>query len=69
MRRIATLGAGFVLLAAALFTSQRIDFQLQVRENAAVARSLDDVFWTVIPFGTGGRRGRMRAAGEPSPSF
>ena len=46
MRRIATLAAGFALLAAALFTSQRIDFQLQVRENAAVARSLDDVFWT-----------------------
>ncbi len=52
MRRIATLGAGFVLLAAALFATQRIDFQLQVRENAAVARSLDNVFWTEGEQGT-----------------
>ena len=27
-------------------------------------RVLDDVFWTVIPFGTGGRRGRMYAFGS-----
>lgn len=27
-------------------------------------RKLDDVFWTVIPFGTGGRRGRMYAFGS-----
>jgi serine protease Do len=46
MRRIATLGLGFALLAAVFFTSQRIDVRLQVRENAAVARSLDRVFWT-----------------------
>ena len=26
-------------------------------------RKLDDVFWTVIPFGTGGRRGRMYPVG------
>jgi phosphoglucomutase/phosphomannomutase len=26
-------------------------------------RQLDDVFWTTIPFGTGGRRGRMYAIG------
>ncbi len=38
MRRIATLSLGFALLAAALFTSQRIDVQLQFRENAAIAR-------------------------------
>ena len=25
---------------------------------------LDDVFWTVIPFGTGGRRGRMHPFGS-----
>ena len=25
---------------------------------------LDDVFWTVIPFGTGGRRGRMYPIGS-----
>ncbi len=35
-------------------------------------KKLDDVFWTVIPFGTGGRRGRMypsdrmRSTIEPS---
>ena len=27
-------------------------------------KKLDDVFWTVIPFGTGGRRGRMYAFGS-----
>lgn len=27
-------------------------------------RTLDDVFWTVIPFGTGGRRGRMFPVGS-----
>ncbi len=27
-------------------------------------KQLDDVFWTVIPFGTGGRRGRMYAFGS-----
>ncbi len=27
-------------------------------------RELDDVFWTVIPFGTGGRRGRMFPVGS-----
>ena len=25
---------------------------------------LDDVFWTVIPFGTGGRRGKMYPIGS-----
>src|SRR6185436_16498528 len=27
-------------------------------------QQLDDVFWTVIPFGTGGRRGKMYAIGS-----
>ena len=27
-------------------------------------QKLDDVFWTIIPFGTGGRRGRMYAFGS-----
>ena len=52
MRRIATLGLGVALLAAALFTSQRIDLQLQVRENAALARSIDNAFWTEGESGT-----------------
>lgn len=31
--------------------------------KAANWRDLDDVFWTVIPFGTGGRRGKMYPVG------
>ena len=27
-------------------------------------QSLDDTFWTIIPFGTGGRRGRMYPIGS-----
>ena len=30
----------------------------------AVWKELDDVYWTVIPFGTGGRRGRMYPVGS-----
>jgi phosphomannomutase len=32
--------------------------------EAGMWRELDDVFWTVIPFGTGGRRGRMYPIGS-----
>src|SRR5882757_594262 len=32
--------------------------------SAAKWQVLDDVFWTVIPFGTGGRRGRMYPIGS-----
>ncbi len=37
-----------------------------VSEHIADARwqTLDDVFWTIIPFGTGGRRGRMYPIGS-----
>ena len=37
----------------------------QVAERIAADKwqELDDVFWTVIPFGTGGRRGRMHPIG------
>jgi phosphoglucomutase/phosphomannomutase len=37
----------------------------QVAEHVAAGqwKVLDDVFWTVIPFGTGGRRGRMYPIG------
>jgi phosphoglucomutase/phosphomannomutase len=37
----------------------------QVLEHVAQGKwkELDDAFWTVIPFGTGGRRGRMYAIG------
>jgi phosphoglucomutase/phosphomannomutase len=33
------------------------------RIDAGLWKELDDVFWTVIPFGTGGRRGRMYPVG------
>lgn len=46
MRKLATLIAGAALVAGALFISQRVDLQLQVRDNSAVARSLDGAFWT-----------------------
>lgn len=38
----------------------------QVREHIEEDRwrELDDVFWTIIPFGTGGRRGRMYPIGS-----
>src|SRR5262245_35837685 len=37
----------------------------QVAEHMAAGKGkeLDDVFWTVIPFGTGGRRGKMYPIG------
>jgi phosphoglucomutase/phosphomannomutase len=41
-------------------------FAAQVVEQleAGDFKTLDDVFWTVIPFGTGGRRGRMFPVGS-----
>ncbi len=32
--------------------------------QAGMWKQLDDVFWTVIPFGTGGRRGKMYPIGS-----
>src|SRR3954464_9705252 len=32
--------------------------------TAAKWKELDDAFWTIIPFGTGGRRGRMYSIGS-----
>ncbi|MEX2121606.1 MAG: phospho-sugar mutase [Pirellulales bacterium] len=42
------------------------DYARQVAEHLAAGKwqQLDDVFWTVIPFGTGGRRGKMYAIGS-----
>ncbi|MBM4059125.1 MAG: phospho-sugar mutase, partial [Planctomycetes bacterium] len=37
---------------------------LAARIDAGLWRELDDAFWTVIPFGTGGRRGRMYPVGS-----
>jgi phosphoglucomutase/phosphomannomutase len=41
------------------------DYQADVRSHIEQERweRLDDVFWTIIPFGTGGRRGRMYPIG------
>src|SRR5688572_29257804 len=41
------------------------EYAPQVAEHVAAGKwkELDDVFWTVIPFGTGGRRGRMYPIG------
>src|SRR5262245_6411081 len=41
------------------------DYAPQVAEHIEVGKwkELGDVFWTVIPFGTGGRRGRMYPIG------
>jgi phosphoglucomutase/phosphomannomutase len=41
------------------------EFAPQVAQHLAEGKfaQLDDVFWTVIPFGTGGRRGRMYPIG------
>ena len=38
--------------------------ELATRIDAGAWKELDDVFWTVIPFGTGGRRGRMHPVGS-----
>src|SRR5262245_53408758 len=42
------------------------EYAPQVAEHIAAGKwkELDDVFWTVIPFGTGGRRGRMYPIGS-----
>ena len=32
-------------------------------------QALDDAFWTIIPFGTGGRRGRMYPIGSNGDSW
>jgi len=38
--------------------------ELATRIDAGAWKELDDVFWTVIPFGTGGRRGTMYPVGS-----
>src|SRR5207244_4215073 len=42
------------------------EYAPQVAEHITAGKwkELDDVFWTVIPFGTGGRRGRMYPIGS-----
>jgi len=38
--------------------------EVAARVDAGCWKELDDVFWTVIPFGTGGRRGPMHPVGS-----
>ncbi len=48
-----------------LTESRYSEYVLQIAEHVAAGKwqALDDAFWTVIPFGTGGRRGRMYPIG------
>jgi phosphoglucomutase/phosphomannomutase len=48
-----------------LTESYFVEYAAQVAEHISAGRwkELDDAFWTVIPFGTGGRRGRMYPIG------
>jgi phosphomannomutase len=49
-----------------LTESRYASYKDQVIEHIAAGKwkELDDVFWTVIPFGTGGRRGKMYPIGS-----
>jgi len=61
------LSAGAVKNIRAWLTEPRyVKYAPQVAEHLAEARwkELDDVFWTTIPFGTGGRRGKMYPIGS-----
>lgn len=53
-------------LTAWLTEARYADYASQVADaiQAEDWKTLDDVFWTVIPFGTGGRRGRMHPFGS-----
>src|SRR6476619_4615630 len=60
------LTASAVVNIQAWLTDPRYaEYAPQVAEHIAAGKwkELDDVFWTVIPFGTGGRRGRMYPIG------
>ncbi|KLU03935.1 Phosphoglucosamine mutase [Rhodopirellula islandica] len=61
------LTAGAVENIRAWLTEDRYrDYRDQTLQHIADGKwqKLDDVFWTVIPFGTGGRRGRMYEIGS-----
>ena len=53
-------------LRAWLTEPRYAEYVSQVVEHVAAEKwpTLDDVFWTVIPFGTGGRRGKMYPIGS-----
>lgn len=58
--------AALTNLTAWLTEPRYADFASQVAEHIRAGnwQQLDNVFWTVIPFGTGGRRGRMYPIGS-----
>jgi phosphomannomutase len=58
--------AALVNLSAWLTEPRYAEFAPQVAEHIQAGnwQELDNVFWTVIPFGTGGRRGRMYPIGS-----
>jgi phosphomannomutase len=61
------LSAGAVANIRAWLTEPRYaDYAPEVARHLADGRfqELDDVFWTIIPFGTGGRRGKMYPIGS-----
>jgi phosphomannomutase len=61
------LSPGAVANIRAWLTEPRyVEYAPQVAEHLALGRfkELDDAFWTIIPFGTGGRRGKMYPIGS-----
>ena len=61
------LTAGAVQNITAWLTEPRYhDYAAEVAAHVAEGKwqTLDDVFWTIIPFGTGGRRGKMYPVGS-----
>ena len=51
-------------LRYAEFAEQLADLIVRAKANQEIWKSLDDAYWTVIPFGTGGRRGKMFPVGS-----
>ncbi len=46
------------------FAEQLADLIVRTQVDKEIWKSLDDAYWTVIPFGTGGRRGKMFPVGS-----
>ena len=46
------------------FAQQLADLIVCAKAEAEIWKALDDAYWTVIPFGTGGRRGKMFPVGS-----
>ena len=46
------------------FAEQLANLIVRAKADKEIWKSLDDAYWTVIPFGTGGRRGKMFPVGS-----